>query len=259
MEGLYVHRNINKSLGSQQSHFHNGYYEIYYLKRGTVRYIISDKIFELSKNDVALIPKGVIHNTSYSELENERLLLNFSKEYLSDTSLLESFDNGVISLTEKEGFDFENILKKIEREISSEDAFSKKLVTQYITEILILFMRKENRDRKAELEGYNKIMQTAAEYINSSFDTDISLAALSKKFSLSQSFFSRKFKEITGFGVAEYITLVRIKRAEKLLRDTNLSMTDVAYSCGFSDSSYFAATFKKLIGMTPLKYSKRYK
>ncbi len=259
MDGFFVSKYINKKTITMQSHFHNSYYEIYYLRHGNMRYIISDKIYELSKNDVAFIPKGVIHNTVYNEPKSERLLINFSKEFVSDNELLECFNRGVVSLTEKECFEFESLFKKMEAEASEKDAFSKKLITQYITELLISFARKEKISTPKELGGYSKIMQEAAEYINSSYETDISLPMLSKKFSLSQSFFSRKFKEITGFGVAEYINLVRIKMAEKLLKEGSLSVTDIAYACGFSDSSYFAMTFKKLMGTTPLKYSKRYR
>ena len=259
MEGFFVGKYVNKKTITMKSHFHNNYYEIYYLKHGNMRYIISDKIYELSKGDVAFIPKGVIHNTVYNELKSERLLINFSGNFVSDPALLECFNRGVISLSEKECFEFESIFKKMEAEEANKDVYSKRLATQYVTELLISFARKEKIDAPKELDGYNRIMQEAAEYINSSYETDISLPTLSKKFSLSQSFFSRKFKEVTGFGVAEYINLVRIKMAEKLLKEGRLSMTEVAYACGFSDSSYFAMTFKKLMGTTPLKYAKRYR
>ena len=105
-------------------------------------------------------------------------------------------------------------------------------------------------------EEYSEIMQKAVEYINSNFSSNITLFELSQKFSLSQSFFSRKFKEVTGFGLSEYITLVRIKNAEKMLCENKMSVTDIAFACGFNDSSYFASAFRKLIGITPLKYAK---
>ena len=251
---------ISKNTGGKpkllKSHFHNNEYEIYYLRKGRMRYIIEDKIFELTKNDVALIPKGVIHNTSYIGEDTERLLINFSESDINNPSLLSSFEKQLISLSEKEGFEFERIFKKIEKETEKTDEFSGILTCQCINELLILFMRKDRKEESKLTEDYSETMQSAVEYINSNFQLEFSLDELAKKFSLSKSFFSRKFKEVTGFGLFEYITLVRIKNAEKLLLKKDKSITDIAFACGFNDSSYFTLTFKKLIGTTPLKYSK---
>ena len=253
---MSVQKNTAKKAKLLKSHFHNNEYEIYYLKKGKMRYIIADKIFELTKNDVALIPKGVIHNTSYIGEETERFLINFSSDEITNPKLLSCFEKQLISLSEKEGFEFERIYKRLEKESFEKDEFSDILIKQCINELLISFARKEKKEASVLLEEYSETMQRAVEYINLNFVSDISLESISKKFSLSKSFFSRKFKEVTGFGFSEYITLVRIKNAEKLLLEGNTSITEIAFASGFNDSSYFTLTFKKLIGVTPLKYAK---
>lgn len=255
-----IHTSISKVKSTKakllKSHFHDSEYEIYYLKKGKMRYIIADKIFELSKNDVALIPKGVIHNTSYIGMDTERYLINFSEDTTENKKLLACFEKQLISLTEIESFEFVRIFETMERETAKKDEFSDLLLKQSINELLILFMRKEKKIASNLTEEYSEIMQKAVEYINSNFSSNITLFELSQKFSLSQSFFSRKFKEVTGFGLSEYITLVRIKNAEKMLCENKMSVTDIAFACGFNDSSYFASAFRKLIGITPLKYAK---
>ena len=72
---------------------------------------------------------------------------------------------------------------------------------------------------------------------------------------MSPSHFSKQFKSITGVGLSEYINVSRISKAEKLLRKTNKPITEIATECGFNDSNYFAAVFKKIKGTTPKKYS----
>ena len=69
------------------------------------------------------------------------------------------------------------------------------------------------------------------------------------------SYFSKQFKAITGVGLIEYLNLTRITAAEKLLTETNRPITEVAMECGFNDSNYFAAVFKKIKGITPKKFS----
>lgn len=64
----------------------------------------------------------------------------------------------------------------------------------------------------------------------------------------------RLFKEAYGVTLIKYITKKRIELACELLRTTNLSVSSVAYSCGFSDEIHFMKTFKKTIGLSALQY-----
>lgn len=257
MEIIYTDKSI-KTKGvtvTVKSHFHSDY-EIYYLVKGRMRYIISDRIFNLSAGDVALIPSGVIHNTSYDDEMTERLLINFSGTLIGNTELLRVFSNGVIRLSESKRFEFESLFKKICDEKTKDDAYSRELMISHLCEILVYLTRSTERAVTPKLDGYSMIMQDAVEYINKSYASEITLDSIAKKCSLSRSFFSKKFKEVTGFGFSEYLTLVRIKSAERLLAEGKKNVTDIAFECGFNDSSYFASKFKELIGITPKKYQK---
>jgi AraC-like DNA-binding protein len=112
-------------------------------------------------------------------------------------------------------------------------------------------------DTMERLDENESLIQSAVDFINESFKSDISLDTVSKKVSLSRSFFSRKFKEITGFGFSEYLNLVRIKHAAEALSVSDVSVTEAALDAGFNDSSYFCSVFKRLMGETPYKYAAR--
>lgn len=100
------------------------------------------------------------------------------------------------------------------------------------------------------------MIEEITEYIKQQYRSELSLSDLGRKFGLSASCLSRKFKAVTGMGISEYITNVRIHNAEQLLSLEKYSVTQVAGLCGYSDSNYFAAVFKKIKGITPLKFSK---
>ena len=60
------------------------------------------------------------------------------------------------------------------------------------------------------------------------------------------------FKRVTGFGFCEYLTLLRLRRAEFMLKnEPGLSISSVAYACGFNDSNYFSHKFKLAYGKSP--------
>ena len=75
---------------------------------------------------------------------------------------------------------------------------------------------------------------------------------------VSVSYLSRKFKQIIGMGISEYIQMYRINIAKKLLVQSDESILSISSKCGFNDSNYFSSVFKRKEGISPLKYRKRY-
>ena len=75
---------------------------------------------------------------------------------------------------------------------------------------------------------------------------------MAKKLSVSEEHLSRLFKKETTFGFSEYVTLIRLQKAEHMLKnEPSRAITDVAYACGFNYSNYFSYKFKKAYGVAP--------
>ena len=73
---------------------------------------------------------------------------------------------------------------------------------------------------------------------------------------MSDSYFSRRFKTVTGFGFKEYLNAVRIRHACDLLLSTDKSITQIASDCGYMDSNYFGDAFHKIKHVSPSQYRK---
>jgi YesN/AraC family two-component response regulator len=108
-----------------------------------------------------------------------------------------------------------------------------------------------------EVDVDNPLMQEIATYIYQNYDKKLTLEDMSEKFNISRSYLSKKFKVITGFGFKEYVVNVRIQNACRLLLETNKSITDIAFECGFNDSNYFGDAFRHVKGVSPNKYRKQ--
>ena len=91
-------------------------------------------------------------------------------------------------------------------------------------------------------------------YINSSYAEDVTLEQASAKLNFDPSYFCRLFKSAVGATFTEYLSFVRICKAEKLLSETNDSIIAISEAVGFSSVSYFNRIFKRFRGCTPRYY-----
>jgi len=86
-------------------------------------------------------------------------------------------------------------------------------------------------------------------YIDTHYNTPLSLELLSDHFHFNKNYVSRRFKETFGMTVNGYIALVRTGRAKELLRFTGKSIEEISYECGYGgESNYFSRVFKKVEG-----------
>ena len=77
---------------------------------------------------------------------------------------------------------------------------------------------------------------------------------LCREIGMSRTVLYNKLKQLTGLNVKEYVTKIRIERACRLIRETDISITEVAEQTGFSSSRYFSTAFKQYMGVTPSQY-----
>lgn len=85
---------------------------------------------------------------------------------------------------------------------------------------------------------------------------DLSVNRLTSEFHISKNKLYDSCNRYLSTGIAEHIKLLRISEAKRLLKETNLSISDISCKVGFADYNYFCRTFKKIVGMPANKYRK---
>ena len=255
----FFHRSKrNKPYRMPVAHFHNKY-ELYFLVKGKTKYFIENEIFLLSPYDMIFVPKGVFHKTDSEEnYDVERVLFSFDDEFIGDDIseyINELSSNKYIRFSGENVYKIEDIIRKIEKENTKKEKGYNDMQKLYFKQLIISISRYRIKENNTRLNGSYLAIQDIVKYISKNYNQDLSLNSLSKKYSISPNHLSKQFKNVTGVGLNEYINISRITAAEKLLVSTNKPITLVATECGFNDSNYFAAVFKKLKGITPKKYS----
>ncbi|MBQ1702207.1 MAG: helix-turn-helix domain-containing protein [Prevotella sp.] len=136
-------------------------------------------------------------------------------------------------------------------------------VTQFFT---ILYELSKCDSYTLASSSYSKIVDTddskqimkVKNYINDNYRDEIRLSVLASIAGLSPSAFSRFFKLHTGKKLSDYIIDIRLGYASRMLVDTNLSISEISYDCGFNNLSNFNRIFKRKKGCTPKAFRSNY-
>lgn len=89
-------------------------------------------------------------------------------------------------------------------------------------------------------------------------DDNLSVASLAEQMNMSQTTFYRKLKTMVGLSPSDFFRKVKMRRAVQYLVSSDLPISQVAYSVGFTDPKYFSKCFKHDMGLTPLEYRQRH-
>lgn len=122
-------------------------------------------------------------------------------------------------------------------------------------ESLLLTLTDQLSDKlNQEHESPKYALQLVKQYIHNHYSEDLSLNILSKEVYLTPRYLSALFIEETGGGINKYIKKVRMEKAQKLLMNTNMKISDICQKVGYSNLSYFCKSFAEEFGATPDRF-----
>lgn len=109
-----------------------------------------------------------------------------------------------------------------------------------------------------EVVQYNEFIEKAIKLIEANLsDPELGIEYLTDKMNMSRAQLYRKFKVLSNQTVKEFIRVVRLRNAARLISEGKLNVSEVCYETGFSSHSYFSKCFKEIYGVTPKEYAER--
>lgn len=152
----------------------------------------------------------------------------------------------------------ESVIALVEHLVHAQPSFNR---IALVYQLLGTLAATGNQDDRQQITIRNKdqqLVKYGIEFINQHFDDELSLSTIADNAGVSYHHFSRTFKKISGYNFKEYLTMIRINKAKRLLKDTHIPITDISYSCGFSCHKQLIFAFNKYCRMTPTAFRKRY-
>ncbi len=102
-----------------------------------------------------------------------------------------------------------------------------------------------------------KAIQQIKSYIEGNYCSDIKIQYFSEKYFISREYLSKLFKENYGFGIYEYVLMLRMSKAKELLAHTEMQIQEISDLIGYSNNNYFSKAFKTYYGVSPSEYRKK--
>ncbi len=222
-----------------QTHRYN---ELVYFISGNGSTEINGKTYAYKAGDFAFYKMGTPHNENDPE-PCDIIWLHFS------------FDIEDINLKEGVFYDYDGsllaLLKKL-RELSlQQKKHSEIFIEICLAEIVATAEQKQN---DIEPLGVRLEFEKIINYIDQNINEHIDFVALAKNNHYSYDRFRHIFTERFGLSPYAYLTNQRIQHAKRLLKNSDSTITDIAFDCGFNSSSQFTNIFKKYVGVTPKEY-----
>lgn len=248
-------------------HFHD-YFEIYYVRGGKKEFFVGNRMYLLQKGDMVVVPPYELHkNVRMESGRYEGVLLYFSSTFLFDgeeilkraVECLADSSSRLFRLDKCEQKNVESILEKMRYEYKGKQPGRRLFLRTLLCQWLIFLYRKLVSDGSPVFPHISSLHQKVSEiaqYIERHYAEPLSLGAISRHFSISTYYLCRIFKETSGFSINEYLNAIRLREAQKLLRNTNLPVIRVSEMAGFGSISNFGRVFKNYYGVSPLQYRK---
>lgn len=229
-------------------------YQLLYIVKGRGEFANQTTSYDIVKGTLVLLRPGVWH--SYKPSKNEgwtEYFIGFSGE-MADKAIEKLFaeDEHIFNVGLKQ-----EMVDLYQRaiEVAAEDRPSAQqllcgIVMHLLGNLSYIAHSAITADRMDQIiEQAKAIMQEKA-------SQNIDLDMLAEQLNVSYSWFRKVFREYTGYPPAKYFMLVKLRRAQYLLVNTQESIKEIAFSLGFKSPEHFYTTFKRVMGSTPSIYRK---
>lgn len=237
-------------------------YELILVLEGSFTLSLDGHSFEMQAGDSAWIADGVIHGGIPHHCVYECVVFDLGT-LLHDTPVCaksaaeflssENGFSGLLSRGSAEAALADRIFESMETEQKGYEWTTVGLLWQLMGCLL-----RTERENRIPVQNRQQItrLKNVLTYIRNNYQEPITLDELAAVAGMSSRYFCRAFSAMTGKTPIAYLNYYRVECAGEKLTLTKQSVTEIAFSCGFNDMSYFSRIFKRYKGVTPSLYRK---
>ncbi len=246
------------------SHWHTEL-EMIHILNGELNVRLNNSTYTAKQNDILFVNPEIIHAATPDNCKYECIVFDIS--YLSaafegSRYFFEGLLNNEYSINEYIPFDNSEIHALVGNVFNLMKNKSSGYKFKVIGEMYKVFGEIVDSHLYSNITGVTELgadknmhkLKNVLVFMRDNYDKPISLSDMANAADMSSKYFCYFFKEMTRKSPVEYLNTYRIEKAARKLITSDISVTDVAFACGFNDLSYFIKTFKAYKGVTPAKF-----
>lgn len=242
------------------------FYGISYMLKGEA--LVYSPIFTtlLQAGDIIFIPKNVYTRTTYaSDSPRESILIKFTESMISELFNIVGIDaynklcdEYVIHCEKKTQDTVLDILSEMEQEWKNYNKYSELILKGLLHRLIVICLRERTigGNTVENLEKKHTCLADAIKYVKAHLQENPSLAETAHYIHISPSYLSKIFISQLHTSFSAFVLNEKIQYAQRLLADSNLSMTQIALEAGFSSNAYFSDCFRRVMGISPMQFRK---
>jgi AraC family transcriptional regulator len=211
--------------------------------------------------DIIIAPAGepkLVRHREEAEILKLRIVPSFFEKIVED---MDGTLRGNIELLDNLGTRdayLEGLARRLLSEIRTEGFATRIYVESLANELAVHLLRHHSTARKLDDAPSRRLprhkLERVTEFIDDHLRDSLTLEEISQSLSMSPYHFAHLFKQTAGLTPHRYVTQRRIELAKALLRETELSVTQIALQVGYASQSHFSVVFHQCTGQTPRQY-----
>lgn len=253
------------------------YFELFYLFHGEMTFQIHRQSFKMKAGDLAVIGSTFFHRPlvhGFSQVKGI-VLCFLPKAIMGRDPSDEDMESLMPFVAQDETFrhlvpagsgipsKVLELIKLIHAELPARSVHSRMNARTYLKMILVLLGNHYADYRGKLMQFNNKVrniqrLRPVLDFIDEQVAERIAVSDAASMVYMSKSRFIHLFKSVTGQPFVTYLKNLRVAKAQWLLTATDIPLADLCRQVGFCDQSYFGATFRKAVGMTPAQYRRKF-
>lgn len=240
---------------------HHQRIEINFVRKGScILHLNNNESITFSENEMMIIYSGLEHKFEAGVKGTTLMQLEFMPEIFEQfnlSSATEFKDLAPLNIFSKENklikiVDNVRMMRSVQRivnELKDQKEFYKHLVVMYYAELLILIYRHMSETYLPLCS--NTILKNAIGFIRENFNEEIAISDVAKHVGIGERYLRKLFATHLNLSPLSYLNQIRINRSIELLKHTDLSIKEIAFTTGFQSPQYFSRIFKSVMGISP--------
>ena len=255
------------------THCHS-FWEMVYVDGGQVSIVAENAEHQVNQGELIFHKPGEYHATVPNEKNHHNMLM---VSFFTQSGAMRFFENKILSVNAHQKriialmfSEAEELFDKITGmndgnfiDLHSPKFGGRQLMASYLEQLLISLIRynqdgppSEAGNARAEKKTAGNLASAIEAYLSQNIYERVSILDISRKFNVSQSYINRVFKGVMGKSVIKYYLELKMTEAKKLIRASELNMTQIAELLGYAGIHHFSRIFKKTTGVSPSEYEK---